>query len=306
MPDKTRTWIDAHIHVSDLDRDGAWRDNMLAELLAVLDRSGHDLRLVISPDGQYLSDIGRDPEGMWRANEMIRRLVQHAPDRLYGSLMINPNFLDDTLHLMDAAFGEWGFVQLGEMLQYSHHYQMDADATETVVRHAVDFKVPVQVHIGTYYGIHSGTTSEAGMEQLADLLRCAERVPEAQYILAHAIGCGPSREYIPWAGMVLDTLATHFPKYPDNFWVEIRDFQCPALQRTLAEVPTERLLSGTDWTTRLGPPFQSYGTMFDVPEDENPFAPGIDAFVGFLETAGATTEQIELIGAGNAKRLYRL
>lgn len=301
-----RTWIDAHIHVSDLNGDGSLRERMLDDLLDLLDRSGHDLRFIISPDGQYLSDIGRDPEGMWRANEMIRGLVRQAPDRLYGSLMVNPNFLDDTLHLMDAAFGEWGFVQLGEMLQYSHNYAMDADATETVVRHAVDFEVPVQVHIGTYYGIHSGTTSEAGMEQLADLLRCAERVPEAQYILAHAIGCGPSGEYIPWAGMVLDTLATHFAEYPANFWVEIRDFQCPALKRTLAEVPAERLLSGTDWTTRVGPPFQSYGTMFDVPEDANPFEPGIEAFVGFLEAAGASAEQIELIGAGNAKRLYRV
>lgn len=301
-----RTWIDAHIHVSDLNRDGSLRPHMLPDLLAVLDRSGHDLRLVISPDGKYLSDIGHSPEGMWRANEMIRDLVRQAPDRLYGSLMVNPNFLADSLHLMDAAFGEWGFVQLGEMLQYSHNYAMDSAAAETVVRHAVDFEVPVQVHIGTYYGLHSGTTSEAGMEQLADLIRCYERVPEAKYILAHAIGCGPSGEYIPWAGMVLDTLAMHFPQYPDNFWVEIRDFQCSALQRTLQEVPLNRLLAGTDWTTRLGPPFQSYGTMFDVPEDENPFEPGIEAFVDFLAVAGASAEGIELIGSGNAKELYRI
>lgn len=301
-----RTWIDAHIHVSDFNRDGSQREGMLAGLLDVLDRSGHDLRLIISPDGKYLGDIGRDDEGMWQANEMIRDLVQQAPDRLYGSCMINPNFLDQSLRLMDAAFGEWGFVQLGEMLQYSHGYQMDSDATEAAVRHAVDFNVPVQVHIGTYYGLHSGTTSEAGMEQLADLIRCYERVPEAKYILAHAIGCGPSGEYIPWANMVLDTLAMHFSEYPDNFWVEIRDFQCPALRRTLEEVPTERLLSGTDWTTRIGPPFQSYGTMFDVPEDENPFEPGIEAFVSFLRGAGASETAVEMIGAGNAKALYRL
>lgn len=301
-----RTWIDAHIHVSDLNRDGTPRENMLADLLDVLDRSSHDLRFVISPDGSYLSDIGRDPEGMVRANEMVYELVRQAPDRLYGSCMVNPNFVDESLRLMDRAFGEWGFVQLGEMLQYSHGYAMDSDATERVVRHAVGFEVPVQVHIGTYYGIHSGTTSEAGMEQLADLLRCNERVPEARYILAHAIGCGPSGEYIPWANMVLDTLALHFASYPDNFWIEIRDFQCPALPRTVAEVPADRLLSGTDWTTRIGPPFQSYGTMFDVPEDENPFEPGVEAFVAFMEAAGATAEGIEMVGAGNARELYRM
>jgi hypothetical protein len=106
--------------------------------------------------------------------------------------------------------------------------------------------------------------------------------------------------------MVLDTLTMHFSEYPENFWVEVRDFQCHALKRTLAEVPTERLLSGTDWTTRVGPPFQSYGTMFDVPEDENPFDPGIEAFVGFLKAVGASEADVEMIGAGNAKSLYRL
>jgi|LSQX01.2.fsa_nt_gb predicted TIM-barrel fold metal-dependent hydrolase len=306
MTDTKRTWIDAHIHVSDFNHDGSQREGMLAGLLDVLDRSGHDLRLVISPDGKYLGDIGRDAEGMWQANEMIRDLVQRAPERLYGSCMINPNFLDDSLRLMDKALGEWGFVQLGEMLQYSHGYTMDSDAAEAVVRHSLDFDVPVQVHIGTYYGLHSGTTSEAGMEQLADLIRCYERVPEAKYILAHAIGCGPSGEYIPWANMVLDTLTMHFSEYPDTFWVEIRDFQCPALPRTLAEVPAERLLSGTDWTTRVGPPFQSYGTMFDVPENENPFEPGIEAFVSFLKAAGASDDAVEMIGAGNAQELYRV
>ena len=299
-----RTWIDTHIHVSDLNRDGTRRGNMLAALLGVLDRSGHDLQFVISPDGSYLSDIGRDAEGMVRANEMVHELVRQAPGRLWGSLMVNPNIPDETLRLMDRAFAEWGFVQLGEMLQYSHGYVMDSDATERVVRHAVACDVPVQVHIGTYYGLHSGTTSEAGMEQLADLVRCYERVPEAKYILAHAIGCGPSGEYIPWANMVLDTLAMHFPSYPDNLWIEIRDFQCPALPRTVAEVPAGRLLAGTDWTTRIGPPFQSYGTMFDVAEDENPFTPGIGAFVGFMEAAGATAEGIEKVGSSNARELY--
>ena len=301
-----RTWIDAHIHVSDRGPDGSRREAMLADLLAVLDRSGEDLRFVISPDGYYLGAIARDPEAMLSANRMVYDLVREAPDRLYGSCMVNPNFPDESRRVMDQAFGEWGFVQLGEMLQYSMNYQMDSDAAEVVVRQAVEFGVPVQVHIGTYYGVHSGTTSEAGMEQLADLIRCAERVPEAQYILAHAIGCGPTGEYIPWAGMVLDTLAMHFAQYPDNFWVEIRDFQCPALARTLAEVPSGRLLSGTDWTTRIGPPFQTYGTMFDVAEADNPFEPGIPAFVAFLQAAGASEAEIEAIGAGNARTLYGL
>ena len=144
------------------------------------------------------------------------------------------------------------------------------------------------------------------MDHMRDLLRCVDRVPEAKYILAHAIGCGPSPEYVSWADMFLDTIAGCFPSYPDNFWIEIRDFQCKALKRTIAEVPTTQLLAGTDWTTRIGPPFQSYGTMFGVDEAENPFPPEVESFAGFLREAGASEEDISRIGFGNAKDLYKI
>ncbi|MCK5803934.1 MAG: hypothetical protein KAI66_13940, partial [Lentisphaeria bacterium] len=147
----TRTWIDTHIHVSDIGTDGAKRENMLDDLLELLDRCDADLRLVISCDAAYNSMVRNDPGGMLKANSMIHDLVRQAPDRLHGS----------------------------------------------------------------------------------------------------------------------------FETYPDNFWIEIRDFHCPALSRAIRDVPTARLLSGTDWTTRKGPPFQTYGTMFDVPESENPFPPGV-------------------------------
>jgi hypothetical protein len=42
-----------------------------------------------------------------------------APNRLYGSCTVNPNHLQESLRVMDRCFGEWAFVQLGEMLQYA-------------------------------------------------------------------------------------------------------------------------------------------------------------------------------------------
>ena len=131
-------------------------------------------------------------------------------------------------------------------------------------------------------------------------------VPEARYILAHAIGVEPGPEFVPWAGMFLDTLKGLFPAYPDNFYVEIRDFQSPALKRTLDEVPVTRILSGTDWTTRVGPPFQPYGTMFGVTEEENPFPTRVKSFVQFLRDAGASEADIARIGCENARELLKL
>jgi hypothetical protein len=144
------------------------------------------------------------------------------------------------------------------------------------------------------------------MDHMTDLIAAAERVPEAKFILAHAIGCGPTPDYISWADMFLDTIAGCFPRYPDNFWIEIRDFQCKALKRTLAEVPATRLLAGTDWCTRIGPPFQSYGTMFDVPQDKNPFPPKVASFKKFLRAAGASEETVMRIAYKNATGLFKV
>jgi len=298
-------WIDTHIHVSDIGREGERREQMLADLVDVLDRCDADLRLVISPDFPYLTNIARDAEAMAVGNIMIRELCREAPGRLVGSCMINPRFLDESLRVMDLAFGEWGFVQLGEMLPYSMGSRMDSDEAEAVVRRAVEFDVPVQVHLGTYWkpGGEVGSSGD-GMSQMGDLIACVERVPEAKYILAHAIGCGPTPEWIPWADWFLDVVFGTYGEWPDNFWIEVRDFQCKALPRTIAEVPTDRILAGTDWTTRVGPPFQSYGTMFDVAEGTNPFPPEVASFVGFLREAGASEEDIERIAHRNAEELF--
>ena len=300
---KKRRWIDTHIHVSDIGPDGKKRERMLEDLLDVLDRCDADLRFVICADGFK----SKDPAAILETNRMIYDLCRRAPGRLFGGCMVNPNFLDETLQVMKICFEEWGFVQLGEMLPYMHKYRMNDSATEKVVRLAAKYDVPVHVHLGTYWrkGAIPGDSMD-GMNQMEDLLEIAGRVPQAKYVLAHAIGCGPTPDYISWADMYLDTLKGVFPKFPENFWVEIRDFQTPALPRAIREVPITRLLSGTDWTTRIGPPFQPYGTMFDIKEKDNPFPPKVDSFVGFLRKAGATEANIARIGYENARELYKL
>ena len=298
-------WIDTHIHVSDVGEDGARREKMLPELVDVLDRCDAELELVVSADFPYLSAMGSDPDGILAANRMIHEVVREAPGRLYGACMVNPTFTDEALRAMDLCIGEWGFVMLGEMLPYSHGYVMDSDEAERVVRHAAELDVPVQVHLGTYWHKdHAGSTD--GMDHLRDMLRCHDRVPEAKYILAHAIGCGPTREFVPWADMFLDAVFGIFGEWPRNFWIEIRDFQAAGVPRTVAEVSSDRILAGTDWTTRVGPPFQAYGTMFGVGEGENPFAPEVASFVGYLRDAGASDETIERIAWRNAAELMRV
>ena len=175
-----RPWIDTHIHVSDIGPDGAKRENMLDDLLELVDRCDADLRLVISCDGAYNSMVKNDPDGMLKANSMVYNLVRQAPDRLHGSCIANPNFFDESLQVMDLCFGEWGFVQLGEMLQYMMDFRMDSDPTEQLVRKAVEYDVPVQVHLGTYCWPVRGYTafdSADGIQHMADLLGIVRRCP---------------------------------------------------------------------------------------------------------------------------------
>ena len=109
---------------------GLHRAGFLDDLLAVLDRSGEDLRFVISCDGPYFGPMVHDPEAIATGNRFIYELIRAAPDRLYGSCTVNPHFLDASLRSMEQCFEHWGFVQLGEMLQYSMNYQLDSAAGE--------------------------------------------------------------------------------------------------------------------------------------------------------------------------------
>lgn len=298
----TRLWLDTHIHVSATNPDGSHRDHLLSDLLAVLDADGNDLRLVINPDGAEMSRVKTEPNGQLDGARFIKALVDAAPGRLFGACMVNPNYFDEAMQTMDLCLGQWGFVLLGEMLQYMMDYKMDSDPVEKLVRRAVEFDVPVQVHISTAFPFKD--KSSWGMEQLEDLLRLVQRVPEAKYILAHLVGMPDAP---PVVDQYLDRLDQEFSTWPDNFYAEIRDFDSPGVRSVLDRVPHSRLLAGTDWVTRVGPPFLPYGCIFGVQTaDENPYPPRSATMVQFLRDAGATEETIDLTGSRNALDLLHL
>jgi len=301
-------WLDTHIHVSDVLGESPDRQrtdpNLFENLSAVLDGEPDvDLRFLMSCDGYWMRRIGEDASAMTDGNRLIHDLCRRAPERFYGSCTINLNFLDDSLRAMETCFTEWGFIQLGEMLGYAMDYCMDTDAGARAARAAIDYKVPMQVHISTS---NAGTgNSSHGMAQLHDLLGLVNRVPECRYILAHCVGMPDADP--PVAEQYFDVVEKAFGSWPQNVWVEIRDFDSPGVPAALARVPHNRLLAGTDWTNRIGPPYQPYGMIFNVPTpEENPYPPRVSSLIGFLRSAGASDQTIRRIAFGNAAELYGL
>ena len=295
-------WLDTHVHVSSTSSDGSKRDHLLDDLLAVLDQDEADLRFVISPDSADLSRVINEPDGQLHAARFIQDLVSRAPGRLYGACCINPHHLDFALQAMDLCFGEFGFPLFGEMLQYMMDYRMNSPEVERLVRKAVEFDVPVQVHISTSNSAQGLFAS--GNEELADLCDLYDRVPEAKYILAHFVG---TDKQPPVVDGYLDDLDRRYGCFPDNMWAEIRDFSSPGVRSALARIPHDRLMAGTDWVTRVGPPFPPYGVLFPATSaEENPYPPSVASMIELLRKAGADDESVRMIAGENALRLMGL
>ena len=297
-----RSWLDTHVHVSDYDRDGKHRGDILDDLLEMIERSGEDLRLVLSADLHWVEEMRRAPEHLLEGNRLVYELVRRAPGKLYGACTINPHFLEASLEVMRVCFEEWGFVLFGEMLPYLMDYRMNWNPVVELTRAATGYGMPVQVHISTSNSGPQGPFPGGGTEQLEDFMDLAERVPEGRYILAHLIGT--AKDDPPVVAGYLDQIERRFGRFPDNFWAEIRDFNSPGVAEALRRIPREKIVAGTDWVTRVGPPFLPYGVIFGVELSEgDAYQPGIGSMVGCLKGAGADDGVVDRIGFGNAAKL---
>jgi len=296
-----RVWIDTHAHVCGEGLDGKPRAGVAEGLAAMLDGSDADLRLVACVDMPALERMKDEPEAILDGNRMVRDLIRQAPGRLFGGCVVNPRFFKESERAVRMCFEEWGFVMFGEMLQYLLDFRMDCAETEKLVRLAEKYGAPTQVHISTSNRLNHNSTH--GDDQLRDLFGLAKRTPEVRYILAHAVGMPKGDP--PVVDGYLDMVEAWHGGWPENFWMEIRDFNSPGVVSALRRVPSNRLLAGTDWTTRVGPPFAPYLTVFGVerPED-NPFPPRVSEAVRFLKSAGASDEDVERIAWKNAVELF--
>ena len=106
-------WIDTHVHVSALDETGKERSFRPEDFLAVLEREPATLRCTLSVDAPEIYRMKEDPAWIMRANRFVHEVCQVAPDRIFGSCLVNPNFLEASLACMDSASATGGLSSSG-------------------------------------------------------------------------------------------------------------------------------------------------------------------------------------------------
>ncbi len=322
--DPKRLWIDGHAHLLRHLLDGGPLDYTLADVLAVLDRSDADVRLVCCDNGTAdVLRIAREPDFLHEMNEhLYRTFIQPARGRLLGSVQIDPRALAPSHRDLDLYLGERDYVQVGEVEGRPHGFDMDSPEMLELVRHAAALGAPIQLHCST-------NDSPTG-EHMRQALHVARAVPEAQVIIAHAIGGRNTYQYL----LAAETYLAHGV---DNLFLEIYTFNVREFLRAAYEhLGPDRLLVGTDWATYHGPPFDPYGThiafqahpgwwrhaslhgksqwdsllwltsslVLDL--NETPYPCAVASYVGFMRESGISEEDIVQIGSGNAIKLYRL
>ena len=320
-----RLWIDGHTHM--LRRtihEGTVLDYSLDDVLGVLDRCDADLRFICGDNNT--ADVARfveEPDYLHTMNERVySEFVKPAGGRLYGSVQIDPRALKQSHEDLDLYLGERNYVQVGEVEGLPHGFDLDSPQMIELARHAAALGAPVQLHCST-------ADSPTG-EHMRQALHIAAEVPEATFIIAHAIGGRNSYQYV----LAAETYLAHGP---GNLYLEIVQFHVRAYLRSAYEhLGPDRLVVGTDWGTYHEPPYLAYGahptlvmhpdfwrnadfkgfsqwntelwlsSMFVLDLRENPYPCAVASFVGFLREAGVSDDDIEKIGSGNAVRLFKL
>ncbi len=294
-------WVDSHVHPGTDEGDDL--DELAKGLRDVFDREEVDLRFISSPGGSWLDRVADSEEGVAEAHDLLNQLVKRFPNRMYGSCMVNPHYLDASLAVMEQCFEEWGFVQLGELVTYMMNYNMNTPEMERIVRKAVEYRVPIHVHVSTSNMKPQGHFA-SGEEELEDMLALVDRVPEGKYIIAHGIGA--PLIHPPVIETYLGMIERRYGKWPDNLWIEIMHFHAEGVKVALQHIPAARMLAGTDWTPSAEPPYPAYGSVFGPAEEEQPYPPCVASLVGYLVEAGADEAAVKRIAWQNAFEIFGL
>ena len=294
-------WVDTHVHIDLKSESGL--SSLMNGLEAVFAKEKTDLHFIASPGLHWVHRIRASEDGVMHAHDLLHKICETFPDRIHGSCMVNPHYPKASLMAMEQCFEQWNFVQLGECVTYLMDYRMNTKSMADLVKRAIDYKVPIHVHVSTSNAKPQGQFS-SGEEELNDMLDLMDQLPAGKYVLAHGIGA--PLIHPPVVETYLGIIDKRYGKWPDNIWIEIMHFHAEGVKNALSYIPENRVMAGTDWVARGMPPYPDYGSAFGPAEKETPYKPEVSSLVEFLSSHGATDEAIRLIAYQNAFDLYNL
>ena len=107
------------------------------DIIDVMDRHGIDIAIISNCDGIYYDFHG--------CNEQLEEILAYAPQRLYGYVVVNPNYPLESMELLRRYAEHPGF--LGAKFHASWHAQpIDGKAFEPLFALCEKLSMPVLIH----------------------------------------------------------------------------------------------------------------------------------------------------------------
>jgi len=170
-----RIW-DAHSHLEALP--GNTPEERIEVLLRDMDRLGIE-RLILSQGfGEY--EYHATPEQIRIENDRVIRAAKHSPDRVYGSLFVNPEHVDASLEEFDRCVRDGPMVCVGEI---EADIKCNAPQLDPLVERVISMNVPILQHTWL-----NSEGNGAGESTPYDVVELAGRHPNAQIICGHTGG----------------------------------------------------------------------------------------------------------------------
>jgi predicted TIM-barrel fold metal-dependent hydrolase len=289
--------IDAHVHLypPEVNRDPAgWAaacgESHWAQLCTRRRKNGQPVQVFPGVDellrAMDAGGIGRAvlqgwywerPETCRMQNKFYAECIRAHPDRLSAFATLHPAAgLKATLEEVWLA-QDAGFRGLGELSPHSQGYACDDPVFAAALERAGKMGLPVNLHVTDPQSRDYPGRVETPFD---DFLALARRFPQTTFILAHWGGLLPLRggkEPLP-ANIYFDTAASPL-LYGQDIW-----------RRFCTQVPTERVLFGSDFPLNLYPAIDT--------------APNFSRLVAEVHRAELTADGLKAVVGDNARRLF--
>lgn len=176
-----RIW-DAHGHPS--GDSGDTIEERMTALVRAMDRLGIE-RIILShgfnrPIGDYQPHGAHTPHHMREENDQVMQAVRYFPDRLYGSVYLNPANGAFCIDELNRCLRDGPMICIGEL---ETDVRAASPLLDPIVEWAVRMNVPILQHTWL-----NATGNLPGESTPWDVVQLARRHPQAQIICGHTGG----------------------------------------------------------------------------------------------------------------------